>query len=137
MNWGELLLGGLVGAVVGMLLEQTTHVVRSSLASWKYRDFRGSYSHDGGTVAVTGRLGHRFDSAGSETDPANNWTGHFDVIDTHDGIGAGTYHHASRSEDWGLHHLRLLDNGDISVQWENMGGGERRTGSVVWNRVEK
>lgn len=48
--------------------------------------------------------------------------------------GRGAYRYVERENDWGYQHIMLLENGDISVQWENMSTGNRSVGALIWHK---
>jgi hypothetical protein len=129
------LLFAVIGALIGMVLERMTSFLKSVFFTIRHRGIRGTYKHDDGSVIITTKLGNRFITEGSQTDQANSWTGSFHLDDIYMKTGRGAYHHLHRKDDWGYHYIRLLENGDISVQWENMSAGTRETGALIWRKM--
>jgi hypothetical protein len=128
------LLGGIVGAVIGAMFERIASLLQATFYAYRYRYVRGEYTHDNGVVRISQQFGYRFITEGRENDPANDWTGSFRFDDLYMHTARGAYRHTKRIDDWGYHYLRLLENGNLSVQWENVSGGKRNTGALEWYR---
>lgn len=129
------LLFALIGALIGMALERMTSFLKAVFFTMRHWGIRGTYTHDNGRVIISTKLGNRFVTKGAENNEANSWTGSFHLDDLYMRTGRGAYRHLHREDDWGYHYIRLLENGDISVQWENMSAGKRHTGALIWNRM--
>ncbi len=130
----ELLIGGVVGAAIGVGFERITSLVQAVFFTFRHRHIQGEYTHDNGVVSITRRLGNRFVTESRQHNDADNWEGSFQIDDAYMHTGRGAYRHLVRQDDWGHHYIRLLENGDVSVQWENMSAGNRRTGALIWHK---
>ena len=130
----ELLIGGVVGAVIGVAFERITSLVQAVFFTFRHRHIQGKYTHDNGVVSITRRLGNRFVTESRQHDEADNWEGSFQIDDAYMHTGRGVYRHIDREDDWGYHYIRLLESGDVSVQWENMSDGNRGRGALIWHK---
>ncbi|MFA5844857.1 MAG: hypothetical protein WC971_08535 [Coriobacteriia bacterium] len=133
-GWFWAIAGAILGVMVGVLAEKVWSVCAAMCFMLRFKKFAGTYRHDGGTVIVKTHRSGRFETEGREIKPENNWSGSFRLDDSFLRTARGGYEHTSRAGDWGYHYVKLLDNGDISVQWENVSGGQRLTGALVWRR---
>lgn len=124
----------LLGGVAGMVVERVASILHVVYFTLRHRRIRGEYEHANGFVRIKLKCGHRFVTDGQEHDPSNNWKGSFELDDVYMNTGREAYHHTDRVDDWGYHYVRLLENGDLSVQWENMSAGVRKTDSLVWHK---
>jgi hypothetical protein len=124
----------LLGAVLGVAFEHIFSFIRNVYITLKHWHVAGKYTHDEGVVRITRRLGNRFITDGKENNAANNWRGSFHFDDAYMRTGRGAYLEVGRKHDWGYHYIMLLENEDISVQWENMSEGKRTIGSLIWRK---
>ncbi len=133
----ELLIGAVIGAVFGVVFERVTKVFENLGFTIRHWSVAGDYHHGSGVVTIRRGFGNRFTTESKESDPSYNWKGSFQFDDTHMRTGKGTYRYIGRENDWGYHHIMLLENGDISVQWENMSAGKRNHGALIWFRRQQ
>ena len=127
----------LIGAVIGVVLERVTKVFENLYKTLRHWSIAGEYHHGSGTVIVRRGFGTHFKTESKENNPTYNWTGSFQLEDATIRTGRGYYRYVARENDWGYHYIMLLDNGDISVQWENMSAGNRNHGSLIWFKRPK
>jgi hypothetical protein len=122
----------LIGAFLGVVFERVTKVFQNLFFTVSHWSIAGEYTHGSGVVNIRRGFGNRFITQSKESDSTYNWRGSFQFDDTYMLTGRGAYRYIERENDWGHHYIMLLENGDISVQWENMSAGNRNHGALIW-----
>lgn len=147
MNVVELLVGGVVGAIIGVVFERATSFFGSIAVTLRYWRLRGTYEirrldgQSGGFFIITPRLGNRFLTEGWDSGRLW-WRGVFQFDDLSGQSARGVYRYVSAASkhplvDWGNHLLMLLDDGDFVVQWHNVSHARDNKGAYTLHRLSK
>lgn len=115
----------LVGAIIGVVVERLTKVFEKTYITLRHWPIGGEYSSGTGTVIIRRGFGNHYKTESKETNPTYNWTGSLQLEESNMRTGRGYYRYVERKNDWGYHYIMLLNNGDISVPWENMSASNR------------
>ena len=109
-------------------------IYKKLIMRWKYRRFTGSYRHGRGTVDLIHTRGDFFQAIGNDGSGIV-WKSNLTYTGNRMFSGVYDYQSSSNSNDWGEHHLHILDNGNIFVIWKNQSEDRETKGRLIWEKV--